>query len=360
MSTWDKVAGLPVEIDGYSLEGLEQPMGPEFTRFTTLIHMTGGGEQGTGEDVVYDGLDHVAFQDAGAVLDLSGSHTLGSLAELLDSLDLFPTPPEREVSRNYRRWAFDSAALDLALRQGGKSLGEVVGREPAPLTYVVSMRLKGFNEEGPETAEKVHRLLERYPSLEFKLDPTNEWTEELVAELAATGAVDSVDLKGHYKGTPVDVETDPELYRMVAEGLPEAWIEDPDLSVPEADEVLKPHRDRITWDAPIHSIADIEALPFAPKMVNIKPSRIGPLTDLLATYDYCEREGIGAYGGGQTRARGRPRPHPVPRRPVPPRHAERHRPARVQHARSARRAPREPVDAADRGHRLPLRLLTSR
>ena len=28
-----------------------------------------------------------------------------------------------------------------------------------------------------------------------------------------TGAVDSVDLKGLYKGTPVDVETDPELYR---------------------------------------------------------------------------------------------------------------------------------------------------
>ena len=206
----------------------------------------------------------------------------------------------RDVSRNYRRWAFESAALDLALRQAGKSLGEVVGREPAPLTYVVSMRLKDFNEEGPETADKVHRLLERYPSLRFKLDPTNEWTDELVAELAATGAIDSVDLKGHYKGTPVDVETDPELYRMVAEGLPDAWIEDPDLSVPEAAAVLEPHRDRITWDAPIHSIADIEALPFPPKTVNIKPSRIGPLEALFGAYEYCEERGIGAYGGGQT------------------------------------------------------------
>ncbi len=72
VSAWEKVAGLPVQIDGYSLEGLEQPMGPEFTRFTTLITMTGGGEEGVGEDVVYDGLDHVALQDAGAVHDLSG------------------------------------------------------------------------------------------------------------------------------------------------------------------------------------------------------------------------------------------------------------------------------------------------
>ena len=189
------------------------------------------------------------------------------------------------MSRHYRRWAFESAALDLALRQAGRSLAEVVGREPRPLTYVVSMRLKGFDEEGPETADKVNRLLARYPSLQFKLDPTNSWTQELVAELAATGAVDSLDLKGHYRGTPVDVDTDPELYRMVAEGFPDAWIEDPDLSVPEADEVLEPHRDRITWDAPIHSIADIEALPFKPKTMNIKPSRVGPLEALCAVYD---------------------------------------------------------------------------
>ena len=138
------------------------------------------------------------------------------------------------------------------------------------------MRLRDFDHEGPETADKVHRLLERYPNTRFKLDATNAWTEELVAELAATGAVDSIDLKGHYRGTPVDVDTDPELYRMVAEGLPDAWLEDPDLSVPEADAVLEPHRDRITWDAPIHSVADIEALPFKPKTVNIKPSRFGP------------------------------------------------------------------------------------
>jgi hypothetical protein len=47
---------------------------------------------------------------------------------------------------------------------------------------------------------------------------------------APTGAaVDSLDLKGQYKGTPVDVETDPELYRMVIEAFPDAWLEDPDV-----------------------------------------------------------------------------------------------------------------------------------
>ncbi len=299
MSTYARLAELSVEIESYSLEGFEQQFTPEFTRMTTVIHLHGGGEEGLGEDVIYEGLDHVSLQAAGPVLDLAGSHTLGSLAELLDTLDLFPDPAVREVSELYRRWAFESAGLDLALRQAGRSLGDVVGRKPRPLTYVVSMRLGSPAEGEPETADKLTRVLERYPGTRFKLDPTNTWTDELIAELAATGAVDSLDLKGHYRGTPVDVETDPELYRKVAETFPDAWLEDPDLSHPEAAAVLEPHRDRITWDAPIHSVADIEALPFPPKTVNIKPSRLGPLEALCNAYDFCEREGIGAYGGGQ-------------------------------------------------------------
>ena len=301
MSTWDALAQLPVSIEGYGLEGLELQLSPEFTRACTLIHLRGAGEEGAGEDVIYDVLDHVAFQDAGEVLDLSGPATLGELSELLDSLDLFPSgPPAREFSRHYRRWAFESAALDLALRQAGRSLADAVGRELRPLTYVVSMRLAAPGDDRPETAERLLGVLERYPGTRFKLDPTNTWSDGLIAELAATGAVDSLDLKGHYTGTPVDVTTDPDLYRRLAEAFPDAWLEDPDLSDPEAARVLEPHRDRITWDAPIHSVADIETLPFPPRTVNVKPSRLGGLRSLCAAYDYCESEGIGAYGGGQT------------------------------------------------------------
>ena len=63
--------------------------------------------------------------------------------------------------------------------------------------------------------------------------------------------------------------------------------------------MLAPHRERFSWDAPIHSIADIEALPYPPRMVNIKPSRLGGLESLLNAYDYCAERGIGNYGGGQ-------------------------------------------------------------
>ena len=299
MVTYDQLAGLPLEIEGYELDGLELQFGADFTRLTTLIELRGGGHVGVGEDVTYDGLDQVALRDAGPTLPLAGSYTLDSFSRRLDELDLWPAPPVREESRDYRRWAFESAALDLALRQAGTSLAAAVGRDPRPVEFVVSMRLAPPGSRAPESADRVHRTLERYPSTRFKLDPTNAWTRELVDELAATGAVDSLDLKGFYRGTPVDVETDPQLYRMVAEAFPDAWLEDPDLNE-ETIPVLEPHRDRITWDAPIHSVADIETRPWQPRMVNIKPSRFGRLRALCEAYDWCDTNGVGAYGGGQT------------------------------------------------------------
>ena len=289
----DRLADLPLVIEGYALERLERDVSSAFTRVSTVIRMAGAGEEGVGEDVTYDAEDHDALQAAGPTLPLAGAWTLGSFCEHVESLELWPKPPVREPSRLYRVWAYESTALDLALRQAGTSLHAAVGREPRPLRFVVSLRLGE-----PPTLDPVARRLERYPSLRFKLDPVTDWTPELIAGLVATGAVDSVDFKGLYVGSIVDQAADPVLYRRVVDAFPDAWIEDPKLT-DETDAILLPHRDRITWDAPIHGVADIEALPFPPRMVNVKPSRLGALRSLFGAYEYCEARGIGMYGGGQ-------------------------------------------------------------
>jgi hypothetical protein len=289
----ERLADLPLSVEDYALERLERDVSSQFTRVSTVIRLRGGGDEGIGEDVTYDAVDHDVLQAAGPVLALAGDRTLGEFCEHLEALELWPEPPQREPSRLYRVWGYESAALDLALRQAGTTLHAALGIEPRPVNFVVSLRLGE-----PATLDPVTRLLERYPSLRFKLDPTKEWTPEIVEALVATGAVDSVDFKGLYEGTIVDSHAGPELYELVVGAFPDAWIEDPKLTE-EIDAILRPHRDRITWDAPIHGVADIEALPFAPRMVNVKPSRLGPLRSLFGAYEYCQQRAIGMYGGGQ-------------------------------------------------------------
>ena len=225
MSLYDTVRDLPLEIDGYELEPLALQARPDFLRRTTVVRLHGADEEGIGEDVVYDAPLQEAQQIRGAVLPLSGKWTLDRFSRHLAALPLFDPEPERHAYLDYRRWAFESAALDLALRQSGMSLGGAVGREARPVSFVVSMGLGS-----PPSTAVIHRWLDLYPTLRFKLDANPDWSEELIAELAGTGAVDSIDLKGQYHGTVVDTPADPGLYRRVAEGLPDAWLEDPGLT----------------------------------------------------------------------------------------------------------------------------------
>jgi hypothetical protein len=274
-----RFASLPLRIESYELERLEQPVTRGFTRVTTVVHLHGYGVEGVGEDVTWYTEHHDREQAAGPVLPLAGDWTLASFSDVLE----MPDP--------HRRWAYESAALDLALRQAQSSLAELVGRKPKPVAFVIS---PGLGD--PPTSRVVRRWLELEPSHRFKLDPAGDWSDGLISELAATNAIVTADYKAYYRpedGPPPD----PELYHRVAEGFPQAYLEDPALT-DETDLVLEPHRGRVTWDAPIHSIADVEALPFPPRVLNSKPSRFGRLQELLAFYEHCEANNIALYGGG--------------------------------------------------------------
>jgi hypothetical protein len=276
VSTYSLLADLPLRVDGVTLEGRELAVSPEFLRRTTVIRLRGSGEEGVGEDVIYDAEEQVRFQAAGPPPGLTGAHSLESFSALLDGM------PE------YRRWGFEAAALDLALRQQGLALHEVLGREPQPVRFVVSTG-----------HERVAHFRKLHPDLRFKLDPTSDWDEALVEELAGRDCVDVVDFKETYTWREPTRTPGADLYRAIVDALPNALLEDPGLDDPQKAAVLEPHRDRMTWDAPIHSVADVDALAFPPRTLNSKPSRFGSLRGLLDFYDTCAERGIALYGGGQ-------------------------------------------------------------
>jgi hypothetical protein len=291
-SPWARLGALPLLVESYELERLSAQLSYGFERVTTRIRLLGGGVDGLGEDVSpYEG-EADTLHAAGPVLPLAGEWTLESFCDRLAELDQWPVPPSWDVARRWRNWAFESAALDLALNQAGRALHEVVGREPQPVRFVNSL---GLGE--PPTFDPIRRRLEHHPDLRFKLDATADWTPELLDEVAATGAVEIIDFKGQYGLELGELPKLIAMYERVIAAFPDALLEDAhDLADVAA--LLEREADRISYDAPIHSVEDIDATPLTPRALNIKPCRVGDLRSLLDVYAACEARGLVTYGGG--------------------------------------------------------------
>ncbi len=133
--------------------------------------------------------------------------------------------------------------------------------------------------------------------MRFKLDAEATWPPALVDEVAATGAVDTIDFKGQYGLEVEDPEALGALYDRVLAAFPDAYLEDPH-DLPEIAQRLGDHLERVSYDAPIRSAEDIGATPLAARVVNVKPSRIGSLRALFEVYARCARERRPMYGGG--------------------------------------------------------------
>ena len=194
--------------------------------------------------------------------------------------------------------------LDLVLRQAGISLGEAlaVPYRPGSVRRLYPAR---------------HPTLARaYPELEFKVDPTSEWDTATMTDIASTGRCAVLDFKSFYTGTPVDLAPDPVLYRSAAELFPDAVLEDAALTE-ETRVALAGALTGLSWDAPIHSLADVDALTIPPRFLNIKPWRFGSARAALLRLAW-KRVAAAAcpLWRRPVRARGRARPDSGSRQPL--------------------------------------------
>ena len=248
---WDE---LPLSIERKEVSRLRRPALGGGQRTTAVVRLEGHGEQGCGEEATFRESDLLAASPA-ASWQFSGS--LREFSDWLDSHSLFERAPQHEVVRNYRRWAFEAAALDLALHQAGARLDEIVGREVQPLRFVVSPP-PGFTD---------------FPAgIRLKIE---------AADLRPDLPIDVIDFKG--QGDRRAVEFAQALY-------PDALLEDPPMAIDGA---------RVSWDIQITSADEVRRLPALPSAINVKPARLGNLAALFDLYALCADEQIDTYGGGQ-------------------------------------------------------------
>jgi hypothetical protein len=291
-SLWPRVAALPLVIEACEYDRLHAVLAHGFQRVTTHVRLAGAGTDGLGEDVSVHVEDGSSLHETRPALPLEGEWTVASFCDHLATLELWPQPPEWELARRFRNWAFESAALDLALRQAGRALHEVLGLQARPVRFVNSL---GLGEQ--PSFEHLRRRIARSPGVRFKLDAQATWAPALVDEVAATAAVDTIDFKGQYGLEVEDPEALLALYDHVLAAFPAAYLEDPH-DLPGIAERLGDHLDRVSYDAPIRGPEDIGATPLPGGVVNVKPSRIGGLRGLFGVYARCARERRPMYGGG--------------------------------------------------------------
>ncbi len=184
-----------------------------------------------------------AFLALAPSLPLAGSWTLASFSDHVASLDLWPEPPEWDMARRLRQWAFESAALDLALAQTGRSLAEALGRESKPVRFVNSLGLGD-----PPSFATIGRRLGATQTC-FKLDAQPSWPSSLIAEVwRQTLNVDVVDLRGH---CGIEVETEAALLHATRgrPTLPDVTPRGPDPAG--GDPAARAATARVSFDAPI-------------------------------------------------------------------------------------------------------------
>src|SRR6478609_7490835 len=260
-SLWPRLAQLPLVVEACEYDRLHAVLAYDFKRYTTHVRLVGAGTEGLGEDISAFEEDGTTLHERQPALPLAGEWTLGSFCEHLATLPLWPEPPEWDVALRFRNWAFESAALDLALRQAGRPLHGVLGLEPRPVRFVNSLGLGK-----PPTIEPLRRRLDRSPAVHFKLDAEATWSPALVDEVAATGAVDTIDFKGQYGLEVKDPGALAVLYDRIPEAFPDAYLEDPH-DLPGVAPRLAGHLERVSYDAPIHGAGDIGATPLAGRAV---------------------------------------------------------------------------------------------
>ena len=281
---FNRIASLEVQIDGLRRHQIAFPTA-RWNRISTVVVLHGGGIEGRGEDVSYDPRDqasHLSLPE----FELSGTRTVAEWSAVLDTIALTPTPLVHPESSDYRRWAYEGALLDLALRQAGLSLQDALGRTARPVRFCVSPPGDPLD------------MATMFPNQELKVDAFVGWAPDAMQALSEQGMVRVVDLKAHYVGDGITRPDDPLAFsRAVAAAFPDVILEDPAVGAYMAP-FHEENAGRTSFDAPIHRAADLLALP-PTKWCNIKPSRFGTIERLLECVDYCEGQGISMYGGGQ-------------------------------------------------------------
>ncbi len=237
------------------------------------LSLHGAGLSGSGENVAWTEAAHADDANALRIYAQTLCPITASVAQLVDDLGNRFSP--------YARFAFESALVDLALKQQGHSLVSV-DRVNLSLPKRVSLRYRVSFAACPDPVALMQRLERYYERPHFKVDVHPQWSAQVVAQLGASRLVSTLDFKAQAMGTA--------FVQRLRVHVPDAIFED----VADAPYPSGP----LAWDKCILSPNDIDARVAPGVMFNLKGPRLGGLFALLAAIDRCQQHDAPFYMGG--------------------------------------------------------------
>ena len=281
-----------------------------------------------GEDVIYDAEEQEQLPARGRrprPRRVAHARLVLALAGLARSLPR--RRPEHDAWRNYRRWGFESAALDLALRQAGRPLAR--GARPR----AAAGHVRRLDRSAPPDPGRVRGCWSA-PGHALQARPDEaSWDEALVerarrARRAWTSSTSRRRTLARRRSDPAEPSSTGSSSRRCRHAL----IEDPDVCTSREGAPMPraaPRPDHLGRADPLgrrRRRAPVPAADAELEAVAVRQS----LQALLDFYDSCAERGIVALRRRPVRARPGPRADPVPGVAVPPGRAERRRAVRVQ------------------------------
>ena len=281
-SLWKRLGPAPLEVEGYELERLEQPVTRGFTRVTTVVHLRGGGQEGLGEDVTWYP-EHHDREQAGRRRP-AARRQLDARVVLGRARDARPAPA---LGLRERR------ARPRAAPGGTRASPRSSAASRARSAFVVS---PGLGD--PPTSRVVLRWLELDAEPPLQARPRRRLDRPADRRRSpTTGAVVTADYKAYYRdrGRPAArPRALPARGRGLSRRLPRG---------PGAD-----RRDRRRARAAPRARHLGRADPLGRRRRGARlrrracstrsPRASAACSELLAFYDYCDANEIALYGGG--------------------------------------------------------------
>lgn len=268
-------------------------MGTEYDEEHIIIRVDGGGLTGWGECVA-EGTPFYSYETVTTAWHILSDFLIPSIIHKnIYSIDEAIKSYSKVRGHNMAKAGLEAALWDLFAKSKNISLSKMLGGTRDKIDVGVSI---GIQTSEAELIKKVEGYLEEgYKRIKIKISPGNDIQFVKALRKEFTNILLQVDANSAYelKDLPLFKEMDEYNLLLIEQPL---GYED----IYEHSKLQKELKTPICLDESIHSLDDTRAAIELDscRIINIKPGRVGGLTESKLIHDYCASKNIPVWHGG--------------------------------------------------------------